>query len=522
MKTFSNTPGQGVRFAAVLPVNAADSLTNLYVAGSNEGYLLVGEIDQNGNFDWFRRINAKDTSLIINQMILDSDGNLVMVGTAIAGELGKAFILKFDPIGKSVVWFRRCTSNTFFWDVEEMGPDGDYLVGGQETYNGTGTGTDDITLKFKRVSGAVSVITNLDKNMNESVEALVFDDATDMIYTTGRYEFAAGVSKFRIGLNKVQTDGTVNWTRGYVKNTSTSGRFYSEDMVKSGDNLIIVGAGDDGGTNSVRYLWFIKTDLNGEALLTKKMDVIGASSDGLIAGIKPYGDGFILYGSLYNGSKFTDAFLISVTSDGDVNWSKSYPFRLRTPTTGLYCAGAMNVVGDNIFVVGEKLTDGGDLEGVLMSVSAVDGELNTCDQDFSISITSLTNFDEYYTLDTASVILSFPNSFPGVKPITLTESSSCNDAELVTDQDLRAQDRELSDILIYPDPAVDHVYVKYAGLPVDGFDFVILNAAGQVVKTGASEGDSVEFSIAGWASGIYFIQLVHDGTTCGPAKFIVQ
>lgn len=508
MRTYSNAPGQGVRFAALVPVIDADPVSNMYMAGSNEGYLLVGEMEQDGDFVWTRRINAKDTSLIINQMIKDSDGNLVMVGTAIAGDLGKAFILKFDPVAKTVVWFRRCTSNTFFWDVAEMGSGGDYVVGGQESWNGTGTGTDDLTLKFKRVSGAVSIITNLNKNLNESVEAVVYDDVENVVYTTGRYELSGGVSKFRIGLNKVQTDGTVDWTRGYIKSTASSGRFYSEDMIRDGDHLVIVGAGDDAGTNTVKNLWFIKTDLDGEAVITKKLDVTGTSYDGLIAGIRKFDDGYILYGSLHNGTKFTDAFLISVDIDGNVNWSKSYPFRLRTPTTGLYCSSAMTILGENIFVVGEKLNDVSDLEGVLVKVSVETGELSTCDADFPIVVTTMTNYDEYFTLDTATVMLSFPNSFPGVKPVELSFEHTCNPNGLVHEDNARQTwSGNEQEIVVYPNPAGDIVYIELPGQLGSEFSYTIRNLNGQIACTGIITDGMERVNMEGWSAGTYFVEV---------------
>lgn len=514
MRTYSNTPDQGVRFAALVPVVEGDPETNLYVAGSNEGYLLIGEIEQDGDFVWTRRVNAKDTSLIINQMIKDSEGNLVMVGTAVAGELGKAFILKFSPATQTVLWFRRCTSNTFFWDVAEMGPGGDYLVGGQETYNGSGVGTDDLTIKFKRVSGASNIITNLNKHLNESVEAVVYDDSAGVFYSTGRYELASGISKFRICINRVQLDGTVDWTRGYVKNTASSGRFYSEDMIRDGENLVVVGAGDDGGTNSLRYLWFIKTDLNGEAIVTKKLDVVGASYDGLIASVRPYAGGYIMYGSLHNGSRFTDAFLISTDTEGNVNWSKSYPFRLRTPTTGLYCSSAMTVVGDNVFVVGEKLNDINELEGVLVKVPAISGELSTCDADFVISPISMTNFDDYYTLDTASLTLSFPNSFPGVKPLSLSYEQTCNPNGIVTDGEEGLGRFAIGDVPvigIYPNPTSEFVRLNVADQTYFTSFYKVIDMHGQVVFEGVfRDGDAI-VDVSQWPSGLYIVQIENLG-----------
>jgi hypothetical protein len=509
IKTFNNTPGQDVRFGALVSVSDSPE-SNLYIAGFSEGFMLIGEIDQIGDFVWTTKINVKDTNMVINQMIRDSEGNLVLVGTAIAGDLGKSFIMKFDPNTNAIKWFRRCTTNTFFWDVAELGPGGDYIVGGQETTTGGGVGTNDVTIKFKRLSGAWDIVTNLDKNLNESVEAILYDDESNSIYSTGRYELSTGgTGKFRMCINKFDIMGNVDWTRAYIKSNTGSGRFYSEDILKDGDNLIVVGAGDDAGTSSNKNLWFVKTDLSGEASITKKYDVVGTTTDGLFASIKKHTDGYIIYGSLYAGGFYTDVFLFNVNFDGDINWAKSYPFRTRYPTTGLFNSGAMAVIGENIFVVGEQVSDAGIIQGVFMSTSVSSGDLSDCDNDISCLVTNISNYDAFETLDSFDVSLSFPSSFPARIDITLGENLSCanigdlDGSEFRKNAPVKEEELTSNTLNIFPNPSSQIVCFEFQSENFTTGYLNIFDINGKIIKTSAVSKGATCLDFKFTSGGIY-------------------
>ena len=72
----------------------------------------------------------------------------------------------------------------------------------------------------------------------------------------------------------------------------------------------------------------------------------------------------------------------------------------------------MAVIGENIFVVGEQVSDAGNIQGVFMSTSVSSGDLSDCDNDISCLVTSISNYDDLETLDSVDVSLSFPSSFP--------------------------------------------------------------------------------------------------------------
>ncbi len=515
IKEYSKLPGQNVRFAAIIPVDETPT-SNLYVAGNYGTYVFIGEFNQVGNPIWARKVNVADTSITINQMIEDSNGHLVIAGTSINGEIGKAFALKFNPFSKNLMWYQKATVNSFFWDISEMADGGDYVIGGQETDSGGGNQTDDISIIANRNTGAMTTISSLNKNVNESIEALVYDETSSTIYTTGRYELLSGSSKFRICMSNLNTDGTVNWTRSYVESTATTGRYYSEDLMQDGDTLIIVGAGDDTGTNSIRYFWLVKTDMAGNALLTNKYDITGVTNDGLFSSIKKHGDGYIVYGSLHNGSKFSDVFLFNLNQSGNVVWAKSYPFSTRTPTTGLYNASSMTIVGDNIFQVGEKRQLDGTMKGVFMKASLASGEVGECGTDIICTVTSLLdNYDAFQTLSQVSAAVTYTSSLPTKSKHTFNSVTTCAANGLgmeSTNNDLLVEDNlefksELMEqvVTVYPNPTNGVVSLQNPYVGQDKSTIALMDISGKIIQQFVSDEITFNLDLTQYSSGIYLI-----------------
>ncbi|MBK9457448.1 MAG: hypothetical protein IPO24_18610, partial [Bacteroidetes bacterium] len=355
IKEFYKGSAQFTSLHAIVSVTETPT-SNLYVAGTYGSQLVVGELKQNGTAVWFKKIMVNDSNYIINSMIKDSDGNLILCGGKYIGvdDNGFGFVIKFNPILKSLDWFQKTNENILFFDCAEMGAGGNYIVGGQDEGVGTGNQADHLTMLVDRSTGALSVFSSLNTNVNENIDALLFNEVTNTLYTTGRYELdPGGASKFRICLDKIDSTGMAAWTKFYIKSTAATGRFYPKDIIQDGDALIIAGCGDDAGTNSVKNFYLLKTDLDGNIIWINKYDLAGTSNDGIFCSIRKHSSGYIVYGSLYNVT-YTDILLMNTDFDGNINWANSYPYRKKTGAFGMQMSSSLAVVGANIFHVGER------------------------------------------------------------------------------------------------------------------------------------------------------------------------
>ncbi|MBK9457450.1 MAG: hypothetical protein IPO24_18620 [Bacteroidetes bacterium] len=385
IKEYYKAP-QATSFHAIVPVN--ESLTsNLFIAGTYGKQIVVGEVEQDGDVVWMKKLIVESKRYLINAMIKDSDGNLILSGGNYVGigDNGFAFLIKFNPVSKSIMWFQQTNENILFFDCAEMGVGGNYVIGGQDEDEGTGNGADHLTMIADRETGSLSVFTSKNINLNETVDALLFDDASNFLYTTGRYELdPGGAGKFRGCLDKIDSVGNVVWTKYYIKDNASTARFYPKDIIKDGDALLIIASGDDEGYDIVRNFYLLKVDLEGNIIWVNKYDIEGVPSDGILCSIRKHLSGYIITGSLYDET-YTDIFIINTNFEGDINWAKSFPYRKKTETFSMQMSGSLTVIGDKIFHVGEKLMPDGSLRGVLLSTSVANADFNICSADINLT-----------------------------------------------------------------------------------------------------------------------------------------
>lgn len=517
IKEYYKSSTQNTGFQALVPVsNALNS--NLYIAGYYGDQILIGEIKQNGSFVWSKKIMVEDPGYMVNCMFKDSDGNLILCGGLYTGidDNGHAFAIKFNPISKSILWFQKSTVNTHFFDGAEIGAGGDYVFGGQEEGLGTGNQADHLVVKANRTTGEMTMINNLNANINENVDALLVAGDSLNIYTTGRYELnPGGASKFRICLSKMDQNGNLNWTRSYINNNATTGKFYSKDIIQDGSSFLIAGCGDETGTNSVKNLFLLKTDLNGEVIWVNKYDITSTSNDGLFCSIRKHDSGYIIYGSLYDGT-YTDVFLFNIDFEGNINWSKSYPYRKKTGVFGMHASSSLVIIGNKIFHVGEKLYDDGSIKAVLHRTSISNGETGLCDTDIPVSRTTLIEpYDGFYSLSNVTSEPLFNSNEFLVKSQTLNSSTSCENVLGMTTnygQEINHNKNgelydDFGEIGLYPNPNNGNFYLDLSNVQDITSPLVkIYKSTGVLIfEKQFDQALNSNLDISTYPAGIYFI-----------------
>ena len=506
IKEFYKGSAQFTSFHAIVPVSDAPT-SNLYVAGTYGSQLVIGELKQNGTAVWFKKLMVNDSNYIVNSMIKDSDGNLILCGGNYIGvdDNGFGFLIKFDPVLKSITWFQKTNENILFFDCTEMGAGGNYIVGGQDEGVGTGNQADHLSMVADRTTGALSVFTSLSTNVNENIDALLFNSATNTLYTTGRYELnPGGTSKFRICLDKIDSTGTVAWTKFYIKSTVATGRFYPKDIIQDGDALIIAGCGDDAGTNSVKNFYLLKTDLEGNVIWINKYDLAGTSNDGIFCSIKKHSSGYIVFGSLYNVT-YTDILLMNTDFDGNINWAHSYPYRKKEGAFGMQMSSSLAVVGSTIFHVGEREMVDGTIRGILLRTSVATGDIGACDVNLDISKTSLvTPYQNTYVMSNATLSPTYTQPTPSIKNQSFTQVITCNVNGLIKEEEVVTSSE--GSLKLYPNPTQDIITISFdLQENQTGFSIQIIDLTGKTVKQTNSSANSIELYVGDLPEGIYTV-----------------
>lgn len=501
---------QPVSLHAIVPVNNTPT-SNLYISGTFGSQIVVGEYKQNGTAVWMKKLMIEDSNYTINSMIRDSDGNLILCGGKYTGvdDNGFGFLIKFNPLTKNLLWHQKTNQNILFFDCAEMGIGGNYIVGGQDESIGTGSAADHITFEVDRTTGNFTLFTNFSANVNENVDAMLFDESSGSVYTTGRYELNPGGStNFRICLDKINALGDVEWTKYYINATGDGGRFYPKDILQDGDNLIIVGCGDNTGTNSVKNFYMLKVSLDGELVWVNKYDLTGTTNDGIFCSVQKHGEGYIVSGSLY-AATYTDMFLMNTNFDGDINWAKSYPYRKKTGAFGMQMTSALAVIGSNVFHVGEKEMEGGAVRGILLRTTVASGDVGSCDID--IPITKSTIVDAYqgnYTMTPTSLTATFTSLFPIVKNQSFNQTITCTGNGNGTKEwgEESTEVTTINGISLYPNPTGDFLNVEIENFDNNSTNSVsIIDVSGRVITRVVASENITQFEVYSLPAGVYLV-----------------
>jgi len=255
-----------------LPGGVAQLPGGDYVIGAinSTGIFLQGNltrVDQSGNVVWCRTMTGSSLATIVNDVIIDNSGNIVVAGDNSPG----AFVTKVDAAGNNI-WATRISlpngggqSSSESANKIIQANDGNYVIGGSVTYfwDNVGSVRRDTTLMFvskvNSTTGAVmwsNVIYVPTANPDESFisgvtevsDGFVFagdlSEGTGTLNSDGDYPSDAIIFK----VNK--TTGALIWTRKL--GSAGQSEYFSDVTTTSGDKILACG-GANGGAIMMRF-----------------------------------------------------------------------------------------------------------------------------------------------------------------------------------------------------------------------------------------------------------------------------
>ena len=406
----------------------------LLIGGVHDGAALLMQTTEDGELVWERTLDiVPNESEIIADMILDSEGHLMVVGTTegIFGTNRVPFIFKYDYLNDNLIWVKTLEltgdNRSNYYTVLENPLDGNYFVLGQVSPASAGS-CDGLFLEIDKNNG---------NTLNSRAYNLWGCDSffgavllQDKIYTAGRFvtDNFSNADKLRPTIAQLDFNGNTDWSKSYLVNNNLSARIYAYDIHYENNALFVITSGDLSGSSATDItLQFFKTDLNGNIQWAKDFSINNGAllPSNLVAierNIMAVPDGFILSGTYLDGEE--NIFLIKTNKNGEMQWAKGFGGIGEDQVTSIAYKNGY------IYLAGWTASFGsGNTDALLLKLD-LDGNIPNTNCDFIKNIDFLENsinnpFEGTIDFSEHTPNASYPSVATDVIDVTLNTSQLC-------------------------------------------------------------------------------------------------
>ncbi|MEZ4955021.1 MAG: CARDB domain-containing protein [Saprospiraceae bacterium] len=329
---------------------------NLLIGGNKDNASLLLKITPQGEVIWERVFDLSPTADYFYEMIIDSEGMLVLVGRYAMNSNTVSFIMRYDYQNDMVLWTVKIPdpSSVLLDGILEK-TDGNYIAFGTTNYY-------KLIIEVDKTDGSLKWDRSYNTgNPDAFRDAILIDSA---IYTANIQRYGTVLSKTRPGVSKLNLDGSQVWTRNYLKSLSAVATIHATNIASVNDTLAILGYGNLTYVEPYPYkIQFFTTDLDGNLHWAKQYDLPGnyQYSKDLIA----LPDGYLLLAEITQYFA-TELLVMKIDKEGQKVWAKTIG--------GPYHESAWSfaVMGEYLVIVGN--TKSFDEEGdIILCKIALDG-----------------------------------------------------------------------------------------------------------------------------------------------------
>ncbi|MEL7118435.1 MAG: M43 family zinc metalloprotease, partial [Bacteroidota bacterium] len=258
-----------------------------------------------GNLLWQVRISTGLNNVEFNHMVEDGDFLVGILSSSVDG----SHIFKLNTNTQDLVWMKWVAERSFYTSRVFLN-DGNYVVLGE--YQSLFDLNDPITSNYLIVDSdngdLISSTAYGFGNLSNSVDAVQIESN---IYAVGYSRLADGA---RLGMTSYAENGTINWSKTYIENSSQNNGLFIQNMDKDDNALILTG----GASSFNRINFVIKTNLEGEIIWAKELNLPEFSSYGLTA-VYTTEDAYWVTGTAATLSSRIGAFcFIKLDKDGNI------------------------------------------------------------------------------------------------------------------------------------------------------------------------------------------------------------
>jgi hypothetical protein len=476
----------------------------LIAGGSNEKGLIF-KIDSAGNVLWdklFSNTTMINPYIAFNCAIATCDSAFLLVGSIYNTLLQKTDVActKINSIGDTV-WFKTFSSNNNYikiLSVQQTNDSGFITTGfisySNAPYSQLFVGKLDVNGNFQWVN---QYLAGDNSNTGYSIK----QTADSGYIVTGYIESSPDYYAYTV-LLKLQSDGTISWSKKYQLTSSLYG-VEGNDIILTNDGIICYLKGA-----------LMKTDLSGNILWSRSYTSISEHDRNTpsqkIQKTKDNGFAF-LSGSDLTGQNT----LVKTDSAGNLQWAK----RLAFIGVDMICNNKDNTfiaIGDGpIYGIKKGI---GDFEiGIIKMDSLGDGQ--SCINSAMDSSPACTIISSSVTF-TISAITEIESS---VNPV-ISSSGISTLTDCVKGYSEIYETLSLDLISVYPNPITDNAtFIVNSANLMDNYSFQLTNILGKVVKTKSGiTGNQFTVSRSGLADGLYIYKIYNNKGVIGVGKIVID
>lgn len=373
-----------------------------YIAGAKNDSVLIAKILNDGSVVWSRTFEIVEGEVHdINSILLDSDGQLVLVGTTGGTIPGHTiFIFRYDPNLHQILWANEIITadGNESYVVLQKPAGGNYIISNNPSHISISQNDSEL-LEINKSTGDVVPVLSIDYRFgsSEHLTDLVWHD--NFLYGVGRYTDGPSPAQMRHTLAKINpANGDQVWVKmGHVPRNLTA-RLYGSDLVITNNEIYSLYQGDPDGTSFTNTnLYIQKTDLDGNLIWLKQYELPGPSDYGyeLISS----GNGFVVLAikAAFPG----EIILFKIDANGDVLWGNlMQPGSLITSMTLERATYQLVESGNQLAFIATGTNTNGNTD-MLFVITDLEGQVsNECMNSLSLPITAQdVNNPVFYTIN---------------------------------------------------------------------------------------------------------------------------
>ncbi|GEM_PF-2328277 len=289
--------------------------TKSFGAGNTDAWLV--KLDASGDLVWAKTYGGDDDDRAYAAVPTSDGGYAVVGGTwswfAPGDNWYGLWVWKVDrfgnPVWQKVLGGHPDDTGGDYWEIAETA-DGGFLVAGM-------TGVFDDTWLLK-LDAAGNVVWQRVFGTDEMDQLFSLDPTPDGGAVAAGVTCASADTWCDALVVKFDSSGAIAWQRAF------GGTSYDHawSVRRTADGYIAVGLTDSFAAGD-RDLWVLKLDTSGAVVWQKAYGLPGVYAEGYH--VEPVPDGGYLIGGIWNdGANGADAWIVAISPDGDVRWSRTY------------------------------------------------------------------------------------------------------------------------------------------------------------------------------------------------------